>query len=337
MASAVTTHYWSPIAHLFDDESITDVYVVQFDRIAIRQKGQLVRVEGGWPTAAAFTHALVHLARASDIELEEGTGGVFDAMLGTIRVNAGLPPRALQAHATLRIPRKEHYTLEQLETNGMIPVAMRACIRRCLDARLNVMISGITGSGKTTLLRAFVPYGADEKMTFIIEDTAELNLTLPLMVHHTAQFDPKRSDEQADPSVASIYSALRSAPDQVILGEIRRPKQLLAFLRVLACGFQGSATMHSTPGPGVLNRAQEMLMEEIRFQDPAGYSAMFLNNVHVLLHCEDMRTIGRRVVRFDWVDPTRKDLRNLYVFHNRTLRSDATGIEAFLRHTEPLC
>lgn len=338
MANPVTAHYWLPIADLLSDESISDIYVTRHDHVAIRRAGQLQRLDGlAWASSADFQNALLHLARSAGLELA-AEGGVFDAMLGDIRVNAALPPRALHAHATLRIPRKQHFTLDDLESNGMIAPAMRQCLRRLLDAQLNHLISGVTGSGKTTLLRALAPYGAEHAMTYIIEDTPELGLRLPYMVHHTTPHDPRRREDLPDPAVESIYSALRSAPDRVIVGEIRRPAQLTAFLRVLASGFHGSSTIHATPGEGVLNRAREMLMEVIRFADPAGYDAMVLNNVDALLHCKLLPGVGLRLAQFDWVDRTSSArLRTLHRYVGHTLRSDSGGIEAFLRHVDTIC
>lgn len=330
MAETVTQHYWSPIAAYFDDDSISDIYVTRFDRVTIKRRGERIRVPERWPDAASFQNALMHLARSNNLDAESGT---IDAMIaGTIRVNAGLPPRAQYAHATLRIPRKTHFSLEDLEANGMIPTTLRPCVRRILDAELNPLITGATGSGKTTLMRALIGATAPDLVHFIIEDTPELNLDLPVMIHHTAPY----AEGNRDPSVDSIYSALRSAPDRVHVGEIRRPQQLIAYLRVLACGFRGTATLHSTPGEGVIHRGREMLMEQLSFADPSGYDQLLLNNLHVLLHCHDVPGAGPRLVQIDWVDPTRRALRNLYRYVGRSLKSDIVGVEAFMRHTDGL-
>jgi pilus assembly protein CpaF len=330
MAETIIQHYWAPIAEYFEDDSISDIYVTRYNCVTIKRRGERHRVAAAWPNEAAFANALLHLAQSNNIDMS-AAGGTIDAMIGgSIRINAGLPPRAQHAHATLRIPRRSHFTLSDLETNGMIPASMRTCIRRIIDAELNPLITGATGSGKTTLMRALIGATPSDLVHFIIEDTPELNLQLELMIHHTTP----AAEGDRDPSAESIYSALRSAPDRVHVGEIRRPQQLIAYLRVLACGFHGIATLHSTPGEGVINRGREMLMEQLSFADPSGYDQMLLNNIDVLLHCQNVPGFGPRLVQVDWVDPTRRGLRNLYRLVGRSMKSDASGLEAFMRHAD---
>jgi len=217
----------------------------------------------------------------------------------------------------------------------MIAPPMMQVIRRALDARLNIMISGETSSGKTTLMRALLRECGAEQAVFIIEDTAELNLTLPCAITHETPYDPKAP---VDPSVDSIYSALRSAPDIVGLGEIRRPPQLLAYLRVLSTGFRGClTTMHAAPGQGVVNRGEEMLMETISFSNPAAYTRLMLQNIDMLIHCSSRHHAGheRRVSHLHWIDHAADNaVRELHRLEQGRIVSNGAALDLFIPYLD---
>src|SRR5205807_10668581 len=87
------------------------------------------------------------------------------------------PPHSLVCPViTSRKFSKNPLTTDDLITFGTLTPDMVAFLKACIEARLNVIVSGGTGSGKTTLLNilsSFIPY--DERVV-TIEDSAELQL-----------------------------------------------------------------------------------------------------------------------------------------------------------------
>src|SRR4030095_16737130 len=81
------------------------------------------------------------------------------------RVNAVIPPISLVGPVlTIRKFSRKPITVEQMIQFGSITQETNQFLKACVEARLNIVISGGTGSGKTTFLNVlsgFIP--ADER------------------------------------------------------------------------------------------------------------------------------------------------------------------------------
>ena len=97
---------------------------------------------------------------------------------------------------------------------------MAIFLRACVNAKLNVMISGGTGSGKTTtlnVLSSFIPH--DERIV-TIEDAAELRLEQPHVV--TLEARPANIEGKGAVTIRDLVkNSLRMRPDRIIVGEVR--------------------------------------------------------------------------------------------------------------------
>ena len=100
---------------------------------------------------------------------------------------------------------------------------MAIFLRACVNAKLNVMISGGTGSGKTTtlnVLSSFIPH--DERIV-TIEDAAELRLEQPHVV--TLEARPANIEGKGAVTIRDLVkNSLRMRPDRIIVGEVRGAK-----------------------------------------------------------------------------------------------------------------
>ena len=116
------------------------------------QDGRLVR------TGARFTSE-EHLRRVIDRivsrvgrRVDESSPLVDARLADGSRVNAIIPPLAFSGSTlTIRKFAKDPFTVDDLLGFGTLSPEMAELLRACVEARLNVIVSGGTGTGKTTL------------------------------------------------------------------------------------------------------------------------------------------------------------------------------------------
>src|SRR5205085_9956875 len=117
------------------------------------------------------------------------------------------------------------YTVDDLVRFGTATPEMFDFLKACIEARLNLFVSGGTGSGKTTtltVLSSFIPSG---ERILTIEDAAELQLRQEHVVTLESR-PPNIEGRGAIPIRELVRNALRMRPDRIIVGEVRSGEAL---------------------------------------------------------------------------------------------------------------
>src|ERR1017187_2096092 len=88
-------------------------------------------------------------------------------------------------------------------------------LRRAVEERKNILISGATGSGKTSLSKALIKLIPDYERILTIEDTRELVVPQRNCVHMTYSKDG--NSRQKIGAKGLLESSLRMRPDRILL------------------------------------------------------------------------------------------------------------------------
>lgn len=292
--SDLIAHYWAPIAPLLQLDGVNDIFIDRFDRIYYSRAGQYVAHDGiAWPSEDAFFNAASVLVGNVNHTVLSRDSPIADARFDDgARVSIHAPPLVAHTSATIRVARPRAMTLQEL-ADTMFPVDMQAWLEQLLVDRRSILISGATDSGKTTLLRALLNTRVHEERMFIVEDTAELKLQLHRGVAHEITRDNAARISMAD----SIRSALRFAPQRIVVGELRTADAIEAYLKAFQAGFGGvTSTIHAHSAVGALTRMETELASKQLFNTPEHYRLMVRSNVNAVLHCQ-LGTDGvRRVI-----------------------------------------
>ena len=131
-------------------------------------------------------------------------------------------------------------------------------LRRCIEAELNVLVSGGTGSGKTTLLNALSAAIPDRDRIVTIEDAAELQL----QQDHVVRLETRPANIEGKGAMTAtdlVKNALRMRPERIIIGECRGA-ETLDMLQAMNTGHEGSlTTIHANTPRDAVARIETMI------------------------------------------------------------------------------
>jgi pilus assembly protein CpaF len=132
-------------------------------------------------------------------------------------------------------------------------------LKACVEASLNIIISGGTGSGKTTLLNVLSSFIPSDERIITIENAAELQLRQEHVV--TLETRPSNIEGKGEINAQQlVVNALRMRPNRIIVGEIRAA-EALDMLQAMNTGHEGSmTTAHANSPRDVIARIETMTL-----------------------------------------------------------------------------
>ena len=217
-----------PIEPLFRDPSITDILVNGPKDIYVERKGKLSRVPTNFRNNAHLIAIIDRIVSRVGRRVDESSPMVDARLPDGSRVNAIIPPLALDG-PVLSIRRfGAQITIDQLLELGALTSEMVYLLAGCVQARLNILVSGGTGSGKTTLLNALSSFIPASERVVTIEDAAELRL----QQEHVVRLETRPPNAEGRGEVVArdlVRNALRMRPDRIIVGECRGVKRSTCF------------------------------------------------------------------------------------------------------------
>ncbi len=152
---------FGPLQPLLEDDTITEIMVNGPKNVYVERKGKLHRVPVTFENNDHVMRIIDRIVAPLGRRIDESSPYVDARLQDGSRVNAVIPPISLVGPTlTIRKFSKNPITVDQLIQFGSISAEAIQFLKACVEARLNILISGGTGSGKTTFLNVlsgFIP------------------------------------------------------------------------------------------------------------------------------------------------------------------------------------
>ncbi len=248
-----------PLEPLFRDTRVTDILINGAKTVYVERNGRLELSDVKFIDDEHVLSIVRRIAGRVGRRIDE-TSPMVDARLADgSRLNAIVPPLALDGPlVSIRRFGSRPLGVEDLLKNDSVTPEILQFLSACIEARVNVLISGGTGSGKTTLLNVLSSYIPHNERLATIEDAAELQLQQP----HVVRMETRPANVEGEGEVATrdlVRNALRMRPDRIIVGECRGA-EALDTLQAMNTGHEGSlTTIHANTPRDALSRMEMMV------------------------------------------------------------------------------
>jgi pilus assembly protein CpaF len=285
-----------PLQPLLEDDTITEVMVNGAKNIYIERKGKLHRVPVTFENNDHVLRIIDRIVAPLGRRIDESSPYVDARLQDGSRVNAVIPPISLVGPVlTIRKFSKNPITVEQLAQFGSITMEALQFLKACVEARLNIIISGGTGSGKTTLLNVMSGFIPDDERIITIENAAELQLRQEHVV--TLESRPPNIEGRGEITIRDlVINSLRMRPERIIVGECRGG-ETLDMLQAMNTGHDGSmTTAHANSPRDTLSRIETMCLMAGMDLPVRAIREQVASAIDIIVQQERMRDGTRKVV-----------------------------------------
>jgi len=275
--------YLNPLKEIFAEEGVAEISINTPGEAWIEKTGDMHHVE--LPTFdAKHLKGLARLiAQSTEQRVSEEEPLLSAALPNGFRVQVVFPPACEAGKVVFSIRKGStlNWDLDDYEKMGCFEKAsvgeredphaaelmgyldkhdIKTFIRRAIECKKNMIISGGTSTGKTTFANACFKAIPTEERIISVEDTREVVLdSHPNRVHLIAS---KGGQGRANVTTQDLIEAcLRLRPERIIVGELRGV-EAFSFLRAINTGHPGSiSTLHADTPQMALEQLKLMVMQ----------------------------------------------------------------------------
>jgi pilus assembly protein CpaF len=251
---------FGPLEPLLADPTITEVMVNGPSHIYIERRGKIQRIDSVFLNDEHVLRVIDRIITPLGRRIDESSPRVDARLPDGSRVNAVIEPLSLIGPViTVRKFAQTPYTVDDLIGFGTATPEMFDFLRACIEAKLNLFVSGGTGSGKTTTLNVLSSFIPEDERIVTIEDAAELQLRQDHVI--TLESRPPNLEGEGEITIRGLLrNAMHMRPDRIIVGECRAG-EALDMLQAMTTGHDGSlSTGHANSPKDMLRRLETMVL-----------------------------------------------------------------------------
>ena len=286
-----------PLETLMLDPTVSDILVNGYRDVYIERRGVLEKTNVAFRDDDHLSQIIQRIVSRVGRRVDESSPMVDARLWDGSRVNAVIRPVALDG-PLLSIRRFGSRPLQvpDMLSNQSITPEIVEFLSACVEAKVNLMISGGTGSGKTTMLNVLSSFIPSNERIATIEDAAELQLQQP----HVIRMETRPANLEGSGAITQrdlVRNALRMRPDRIIVGECRGP-EAVDMLQAMNTGHEGSmTTIHANDTRDATGRL-EMMIGMAGFDLPLWVMrGQIASAIHIIIQLSRLTGGARKVTR----------------------------------------
>ena len=284
-----------PLEPLLKDPTISDIMVNGFDNVYIERGGRVIETSIRFKDQAHVRMIIERIVSAVGRRIDDSSPIVDARLLDGSRVCAVIPPLSLIGPVmSIRRYGKKVLTTEELLKLETLTTGMLDFLSGCVEARLNIVISGGSGAGKTTILNTLSRFIPEEERIVTIEDTAELQL----QQNHVVRLETRPPNIEGAGAITQrdlVINTLRMRPDRIIVGE-SRGAEALDMLQAMNTGHDGSmTTVHANAPRDAFSRLETMVMMASQHVPDKVIRQQLASAINIVVHCARLSDGTRKV------------------------------------------
>ncbi len=285
-----------PLEDLLSDSRVTEVMVNGRDNVFVEMSGKLTKTSLSFTDDTQLLGVIERIVQPLGRRIDEKSPMVDARLPDGSRVNAVIPPLAIDGPSiTIRKFSKDPFKVDDLVRFGAFTPELADFLRACVEARLNIVISGGTGSGKTTLLNLMSSFIPEDERIVTIEDAAELQLKQPHIVRLESR--PANIEGIGEVKIRDLLrNSLRMRPDRIVVGECRGA-EALDMLQAMNTGHDGSlTTIHSNSPRDAISRMETLVMFAGLDLPSRAIREQIAAAIHIIVQTTRMSDGSRKVI-----------------------------------------
>ena len=284
-----------PLEQLLKDETISDIMVNGFDSVYVERAGRVHETNIRFKDQAHLRMIIERIVSNVGRRIDDSSPIVDARLADGSRVCAVIPPLSLIGPVvSIRRYGKKLLSTSDLLKNQTCTHGMVEFLSGCVEARMNIVISGGSGSGKTTMLNTLSRFIPEDERIITIEDTAELQLQQP----HYVRLETRPSNIEGAGAVTArdlLINTLRMRPDRIIVGESRGP-EAIDMLQAMNTGHDGSmTTIHANTPRDALSRLETLVMMGSQHVPDRVIRQQIASAIDLVIQCTRLSDGSRKV------------------------------------------
>ncbi|MEO3934067.1 CpaF family protein [Micrococcaceae bacterium Sec7.4] len=284
-----------PLQKFLNEAAVTEIMVNGPDKVYVEREGKLTLTNARFSSEDHLRRIIERIVTKVGRRIDESSPMVDARLADGSRVNAIIPPLAVNgASLTIRKFGQVPLTVENLISFGTLTPEMAELLQACVQARLNILVSGGTGTGKTTLLNVLSSFLPDDERIITIEDAVELQLQQGHVVRLESR--PRNIEGKGEISIRELVrNSLRMRPDRIVIGEVRGGESL-DMLQAMNTGHDGSiSTVHANSPRDAIARLETLVLMAGMDLPLRAIREQIASAINLIVHISRLRDGTRRV------------------------------------------